>query len=58
MTQPTARQAAQSLIGLLDQRLAVDSIASNSDRTRYLEICQFLIEEIEIGMNAVKDEIE
>ena len=58
MTQPTAQQTAQSLIGLLDQRLAVDSIASNSDRTRYLEICQFLIEEIEIGMNAVKDEIE
>jgi len=58
MTQPTAQQTAQSLIGLLDQRLAVDSIASNSDQTRYLEICQFLIEEIEIGMNAVKDEIE
>ena len=49
------QEVAQSIMRLVDSRLSREALTTEWARKRYLEIASFLIGEIEISMNSIKD---
>ena len=50
------QEVAQSLMRLVDSRLSREALTTEWARRRYLDVASFLIGEIEISMNSVKDQ--
>ena len=51
------QEVAQSLMRLVDSRLSREALTTEWARRRYLDVASFLIGEIEISMNSVKEEL-